>query len=522
VLTRVAQSLVVALVAPACVFLSPGQHASADVVRDRQQPLLNALDIPRAWRTTKGAGATVAIVDSGVAATHPDLRGSVTVGPNMLADIDRGSTPTRNHGTGMASLIVGHGHGPGRGSGIVGLAPEARALAVRSIAEPEDAGFLAYRRSERAEGAVARGIRWATDRGADVINLSLGKYREDPEDRKAIAYAINKGVVVISAVGNDGDKGQRFDDNGHAPYSFPASYPGVIAVAATDTGHNRARFSNRNYSVLLAAPGVSIPAAAPDGAYYLTDGTSNATALVSGIAALIRARYRDLPPALVAQALLASTRYNPSGGYDPAVGFGEVNAARALSAAGNLVKTAKQPAGGLRSSQRFTTEEPGPVTVIDRPAWTKPVAYGAVALAVLGVVLAFLVALKLFRRAPRGRRREAMPFPPAQPHWPPPSAPRPPAPVLTTQSPQPAGSTAPAGWLPPPRAGGPEHPAPERRPMPPPPPSHAPDQWFAPPSAGRPPARRQEAAPGRGLFGRPHEDAGHTLPPEFRPPERRD
>ncbi|HEX2312390.1 MAG TPA: S8 family serine peptidase, partial [Thermomonospora sp.] len=364
--------------------------ARADVVRERQRPILDALDVPDAWKITKGRGVTVAVVDSGVDPGHRDLRGSVTVGPNMLADLDRAGPPARAHGTGMASLIAGHGHGPGGRDGVIGIAPEARILALRVIAEPRDPGFPAFRTSERSKEAVARGIRYAADHGADVINLSLGSHRESPGEREAVAYAIAKGVVVVSAVGNDGDKRHQLDDKGFAPYSYPASYPGVIAVAATTPGHKRAPFSNRNYSVLLSAPGVGIPSAGPGGDYFLTEGTSDASALVSGIAALIRARHPEMRPSLVRQALLASTRFGPTGRYDPSVGFGEVNAAAALRAAAGLATTPRGT-GALSSGRRFDDRELGPVKVIDRPFWTRPVAYGAILLTIAGAGTAFAV-----------------------------------------------------------------------------------------------------------------------------------
>jgi type VII secretion-associated serine protease mycosin len=360
--------------------------------------MIETLELPNAWKITRGRGVTVAVVDSGVDSGQADVRGSVTTGPNMLAEVDGNTRPARLHGTGMASLIAGHGHGPGRGDGIIGVAPEARILAVRAIAEREDASYGVYRSSEAAEGAVARGIRYAADHGADVINLSLGKYDENPEEREAIAYAVGKGVVVVSAVGNDGDRRRRLDRDGFAPYSYPASYPGVIAVAATKPGHRRAAFSNRNYSVLLAAPGAGIPVAGPGGEYYITDGTSDSSALVSGIAALVRARHPRLPPALVAQALLDSTRYGPSATYDADVGFGEVNAARALAASDRLVSpravTAKPP------SQRFGAE-PGPVAVIDRPGWIRPLIVVIIVLGIGGAVAAVVIAVTLARRHPR-------------------------------------------------------------------------------------------------------------------------
>ncbi|TDD65296.1 hypothetical protein E1293_40465 [Actinomadura darangshiensis] len=376
-------------------------QAHADEVRDLQRSILNVLGMDAAWKITKGGGVTVAVVDSGVDPNQADLRGQVTTGPNMLAEIDAGTKPKRLHGTGMASLIAGHGHGAGGGSGIIGIAPQARILAVRAIGEKEDASYARFRTSEQADGAVARGIRYAADHGADVINLSLGKDEEVPDEREAIGYAIGKGVVVVSAAGNDGDEADKLDGDGFAPYSYPASYPGVIAVAATEPGHARAPFSNRNYSVLVSAPGAGLPVASPGGEYFVSDGTSDSSAVVSGVAALIRAKHPKMAPALVAQALIQSTRHGPSGGYDPNVGFGEVHAARALSSADSLAGTEPGAGKAKPAGQRFGTADPGPVEVIPRPVWVRPLIIAIVVVGIGGTVAAVAVAIAFRRRHPR-------------------------------------------------------------------------------------------------------------------------
>ena len=393
--------------------------AHADEIRERQQPILRALGVPEAWKITQGAGVTVAVVDSGVDPDQADLRGSVTVGPNMLADIDGRRPPVGRHGTGMASLIAGHGHGPGGRDGVIGVAPRARILSLRVIAEPGDPSYALYR-SGRASDSVARGIRYAADHGADVINLSIGNDRPDPQEREAIAHAIAKGAVVVAAVGNDGDRRDQLDENGFAPYSYPASYPGVIGVAATGRGNTRAPFSNRNHSVVVSAPGVGIPVAGPGSAYYLTEGTSDASALVAGIAALIRSRHPGLRPALVRQALLDSTRHRPAGEYDASVGFGQVHAEAALRAAARLASA--DDSGGLPPEERFGREAPGPVKVIDRPAWLEPAAIAAIVLCLGGVAGSGALTMTLWRRTrslPWGVRPVAVAGPPPRPVPPP-------------------------------------------------------------------------------------------------------
>ncbi|MBW8481291.1 S8 family serine peptidase [Actinomadura parmotrematis] len=372
--------------------------ARADAVRDRQQPILEVLQAAQAWKLTRGKGVTVAVVDSGVAAGQADLAGKVTTGPNMLAAVDAGAHVVREHGTGMATIIAGRGHGAGRRAGVIGLAPESRILGIRAIAEPEDGSYPRYRTSEKAEGAVGRGIRYAADHGADVINLSLGNYEGSDAEREAIGYAVGKGVVVVSAVGNDGDEQGKLDGDGFAPYSYPASFPGVIAVAATDDAHGRAKFSNRNYAAVLSAPGTDIPIGGPDGKYYLSAGTSDASAVVSGVAALIRSRHPKMAPALVAQALIGGSRNN-DGAYDVDTGFGEVSAYRALAAADRLAAV-RAPAA-KKDDERFGPARPGPVEVVQRPAWVRPLLALVVGGAVAGAGGALLIARLLARRNPR-------------------------------------------------------------------------------------------------------------------------
>jgi type VII secretion-associated serine protease mycosin len=316
--------------AAAALALLPVVPAHADAVRDADWAL-DALHAQEAWRTTKGDGVTVAVLDTGVDGTHPDLTGQVLEGKDMVGfGARRGDTAWARHGTGMAGIIAGHGHGPGDSDGVLGIAPEARILPVRVILEDKDPQRKKARTTRG--GALADGIRWAADHGADVVNLSLGDdsstaHPEAQED-DAIQYALRKGVVVVASAGNGGEQGNRA--------SYPAAYPGVIAVAAVDRYGTRASFSTRRWYATVAAPGVDVVIADPNRRYYEGWGTSTASAYVSGTAALIRSAFPRLSPAQVKRLLEDTARDTPPGGRDDAVGHGLVDPAAALKAAAKL------------------------------------------------------------------------------------------------------------------------------------------------------------------------------------------
>lgn len=183
--------------------------AHADAIRDQQWGL-EALHTGGAWQTTKGKGITVAVLDTGVDDEHPDLAGQVLPGKDLIGfGAERGDRSWALHGTAMAGIIAGRGNGPGQGDGVLGVAPEAKILPVRVILESGDPSRSKARESRGT--ALADGIRWATDHGADVINLSLGDDSEsahpEPGEDAAVQYALGKGVAVVASAGNSGDKG---------------------------------------------------------------------------------------------------------------------------------------------------------------------------------------------------------------------------------------------------------------------------------------------------------------------------
>ncbi|MEV6160894.1 type VII secretion-associated serine protease mycosin [Streptomyces sp. NPDC052052] len=333
--------------------LLPAAPARADAIR-YQQWGLEALHTDQAWRTTKGKGITVAVVDTGVDGTVPDLDGQVLPGKDMIGfGAARGDRSWARHGTAMAGIIAGHGHGAGQGDGVLGIAPEAKILPVRVILEASDPARTKARESRGT--ALADGIRWAADHGADVINLSLGDdsksaHPESGEDA-AIQYALKKGAVVVASSGNGGEKGDHI--------SYPAAYPGVIAVAAVDRYGTHAAFSTRRWYATVSAPGVDIVVAAPDRKYYIEWGTSAAAAFVSGAVALVRAAHPGLTPAQIKQLLTDTARSAPASGRDDARGYGIVDPAAAISAAAEL-RPADARAESAEAGYRKRYFGPGP------------------------------------------------------------------------------------------------------------------------------------------------------------------
>ncbi|WP_329290199.1 type VII secretion-associated serine protease mycosin [Streptomyces pseudovenezuelae] len=373
----------------ASVALVPPTAAHADGIRAKQWAL-DAMHTQQAWQTTKGAGVTVAVLDTGVENDHPDLVGNVLTGKDMIGfGATRGDRSWARHGTAMAGIIAGHGHGIGNGDGVMGIAPEAKILPVRVILEDGDPA-RAKARNTRGN-ALAEGIRWAADHGADVINLSLGDdsasaHPEAGED-DAVQYALSKGSVVVASAGNGGEKGDHI--------SYPAAYPGVIAATAVDKFGTRASFSTRRWYATVAAPGDDVVIADPDHKYYEGWGTSAASAFVSGAAALVKAAHPDLTPAQIKRLLEDTARNAPAGGRDDSRGFGFIDPAAALKAADRLEPQGLRPAA---YDEKYFG--PGPDTAAsgdDTASWAAPLAGGA------GVAL--LIAAVFLWRGRRGPRQ---------------------------------------------------------------------------------------------------------------------
>jgi subtilisin family serine protease len=328
--------------------------ARADIVRSTESWVLSELNLPAAWSVSQGKGVVVAVIDSGVNPAVSDLAGSVTTGPDFTG-VD---TPPSNpgwgvHGTWMASLIAGHGHDDG--SGIIGSAPQSTVLSIRVITDNTDPNYARYEAQSAGRGQreLAAAITYAVNHRAQVISMSIGYSLQSRPVRAALQDAYEHNVVVVASAGNSGDPAGAAG-TGHAPYSFPADYPGVLAVAAVNSSGQVSSFSSENLSVQVAAPGVRVPAQGRDGQYWYVSGTSPACALTAGVVALIKARYPALTDSQVISAITSSTapRTRPERGWNEQIGFGVVDAAAALTAAGHLA-AAPPPAAGMATAAHF-------------------------------------------------------------------------------------------------------------------------------------------------------------------------
>jgi subtilisin family serine protease len=263
------------------------------------------LKLVDAHRLADGNKVLVAVIDSGVDASHPDLAGAITASFEATADNER----PHSHGTGMAGAIAAHRN-------MLGTAPRVGLLTVRAFSA----------NANSADGTtfnILKGLDWAADEGARVINMSFAG-PSDPRLREALQKAYNKGIVLVAAAGNAGPNS--------APL-YPGADPGVIAVTATDNRDQLFPGSNRGTYIAVAAPGVDVFAPAPDGGYQLTTGTSVAAAEVSGIAALLIERNPALTPAGVRRILMQTAKPLGPKSRNRDFGAGLVNAFDAVRAA---------------------------------------------------------------------------------------------------------------------------------------------------------------------------------------------
>ncbi len=306
---------------PAVAWVQPLYRYQAQFVPD--DPLyagqwgLKKIGMEAAWDTTLGASAvTVAVVDTGVDLTHPDLAGQVDTAHDWdFVNGDSSAQDDDGHGTHVAGIVAA---ATNNAIGVAGVAPGCRILPVKVLDS----------RGSGDSGTVADGIKYAVDQGAKVINLSLGSASADSYLWDAVSYASMHDVVICAASGNNHSQGGAL---------YPARFEGVIGVAATANDDSHPDFSNAGPGVDIAAPGVDILSTypsrfVPSGSVEMS-GTSMATPFVSGVAALVRSEFPTASAVEVEQRLEANARDLGAPGWDPYFGYGRVRADVSLTAA---------------------------------------------------------------------------------------------------------------------------------------------------------------------------------------------
>ncbi|MEU0270975.1 type VII secretion-associated serine protease mycosin [Streptomyces sp. NPDC006307] len=278
------------------------------------------------WKQSTGKGVRVAVIDTGVDVKNPQLTKAVDTGSgiNLLPkkddqgkELERGkedgTTDTVGHGTKVAGIIAAR---PAKGTGFVGLAPDATIIPIQQN-DAEGHGTAK---------TLATAIRHAIAEKADVINISqdtANAVEPAPQLKQAVDAALGEGIVVVASAGNDGL-------GGNVKRTYPASYEGVLAVAASDRNNERAQFSQSGDFVGVAAPGVDMVSTVPGGGHCADNGTSFSAPYVAGLAALIKAKHKDWTrQQIVAQ--IQQTAERSVAGHDRLVGWGVVDPVRALT-----------------------------------------------------------------------------------------------------------------------------------------------------------------------------------------------
>jgi len=216
------------------------------------------------WNLSTGKRVKIAIVDTGVDVTHPDLSGNIGGGANFVASA-KSYKDDNGHGTHVAGIVASTNNT----IGVVGVAPQAKIYSVK-VLDKSGTGYISD---------IIAGLQWSVSNGMDIVNMSFGSNYPNEAFEAAINAASDAGVIIVAAAGNDG-----------SAVDYPAAYEKTIAVSATDSGNNLASFSSRGEQVDVAAPGVSIYSTYKGSTYATMSGTSMATPHVSGIIALMLQR----------------------------------------------------------------------------------------------------------------------------------------------------------------------------------------------------------------------------------------
>jgi len=259
----------------------------------------------RIWPLTHGEGVTVAVIDSGVDGSVPQLRGRVMPGTDIVNGGGAADTDCFGHGTFVAGIIAAQST---TGTGVAGLAPGVTILPIRQANNANDG----------TSAGMAQAIRVAADAGARVINISASSFFPSPELEQAVQYATGKDVLIVAAVSNDAQGGNS--------KTYPAAYPQVLAVGAVGPDGRRTDFSETGSFLDLVAPGDKVISLSRGGPGHVMDsGTSYAAPFVAGAAALVRAYHPELTAAQVVRRLELTADHPGTRLPDPQLGWGVVN-----------------------------------------------------------------------------------------------------------------------------------------------------------------------------------------------------
>jgi hypothetical protein len=303
---------------------------------DPAQYALTKLRLPEAHALSRGSNVTVAVIDSGIDVTHPELKDAIAESFDALGAKEGAKEGPHVHGTGIAGAIVSHAR-------LMGSAPKARILAIRAFG-------AAANGAESTSFVILKSLDFAATHGAQIVNMSFAGPK-DPLLERGIAAAATKGMVLVAASGNAGPK---------SPPLYPAANPNVIAVSATDAYDRLFPASNRGGHIAVSAPGVDIFLPAPDGKYQMTSGTSFSAAYISGLAALMMERNPQLAPTEVRAILTRTARDLGAPGRDDLFGAGEADAFNAVTA---VLDAAVPVAAAPDQSPAVTVAEPQALTI---------------------------------------------------------------------------------------------------------------------------------------------------------------
>jgi type VII secretion-associated serine protease mycosin len=304
---------------PGVVYAEPNYVRS--LLRTSNDPLLGQqwsisnIHAPEAWDITTGGEIVVALLDTGISPTHPDLQGRAIPGYDFFNN-DDDPRDDEGHGTHIAGIVAANGD---NGEGVAGVCWNCKILPIKVLGS----------RGRGSDAMIAAGIRYAVDNGARIIGMSLGGPEESRTLREAVTYALDRNVLIVAASGNDNARG-------NLP-SYPAAYPGVLAVSATGRNDALASFSTTGDFIDIAAPGVDILSTfysrSGGDTYASASGTSAAAPYVAGAAALLMSLRPDISSAQVAELLQAGADDVDVPGKDPNTGFGRLHVARSLQLA---------------------------------------------------------------------------------------------------------------------------------------------------------------------------------------------